>query len=148
MKHWSTLGLAALLCACSGGIEGLMKDAEQFALGGDPKTPDAQPKPAEKPADPAAMPDPTAMMNAMNMGSAKTETKTSSSAHCCVNGAYYTCDSGVKAAQCLGEPMKLMQCVQGCGFDSSCEPKCIKAHGPDPSPCTRVMAKDGECRTR
>lgn len=135
---------AILLCACSGSFKDLMNDAEKFALGGDSeesKKPDDAPK--DKAPDPAA-----SMMKAPVLGGTNTEVKSTSSAHCCVNGAYYTCNSGADAARCLGEPMKLMQCVQGCGFDSSCEPKCIKAHGPDPSPCKRVMAKDGECKRR
>ena len=67
-------------------------------------------------------------------------------ARCCINGAYYTCDSLQAANQCIGEPMNMMGCMDKCGMsDSSCEESCIQKYGPDPSSCQRQVAKDGEC---
>jgi hypothetical protein len=79
-------------------------------------------------------------------GTNNATTQNTSSAYCCVNRAFYSCSSAANAAQCLGEPMQLMQCMQSCGMDANCEPNCIKKHGPDPSPCSREMGRDSECK--
>lgn len=68
----------------------------------------------------------------------------SSEAYCCVNGAFYTCNSAASAGQCLGDPMAMMDCLQNCG-DTNCEDQCVASYGPDPSPCTRDAGQDGRC---
>lgn len=91
---------------------------------------------------------PRARMAARRAKRTQSKSQSSSEIRCCVNGAFYECDSAASAKQCIGEPMALMQCVQGCGFKSNCEPKCIDAHGPDPSACRRKPGRDGQCRKR
>lgn len=66
---------------------------------------------------------------------------------CCVNQAFYTCDTAAAASECIGEPMDMVSCMQNCPFaDSSCEDSCVNRYGPNPSPCARDASRDAECR--
>ncbi|MFN3200281.1 MAG: hypothetical protein ACE366_17925 [Bradymonadia bacterium] len=80
------------------------------------------------------------------VGSTQSNQSSSSSAHCCVNKRYYTCKSAADAAQCLGEPMNLMNCLGKCTGGPSCEETCMRKHGPDTRACDRDSSRDGECR--
>ncbi len=74
----------------------------------------------------------------MSGGAASPSSSGSSSgdATCCVNHRHYTCPSVSAAAQCLGQPMKLMDCFSTCsGSGMSCEQSCNNQYGPDPSSC-------------
>ena len=63
---------------------------------------------------------------------------------CCVNGAFYDCGDAAAAAQCIGEPMPLMDCLMPC-TDNTCENTCLEKYGPDPSACQRDESRDGSC---
>jgi hypothetical protein len=66
---------------------------------------------------------------------------------CCVNKAFYTCSSPSALKTCFGEPMQLGSCASSCpSDDSDCPLRCVEAHGPDPSQCTREVTRDGECK--
>jgi hypothetical protein len=66
---------------------------------------------------------------------------------CCVNQAFYTCSSPSALKTCFGEPMQLGSCASSCpSDDSDCPLRCVAAHGPDPSQCTREVTRDGECK--
>jgi hypothetical protein len=146
------------LTACSGSMKEVMDDiskldpfAKDTAKKESPKkaapTQQVAPKPAPQPtAQPGFMDNPLGSLGKIKT-TQKTTTKTSS-AHCCVNGAYYTCPSGGAAAQCVGQPMQLMSCVRKCGFKSGCDQDCARQHGPDPSACQRNPSKDGQCKKR
>ncbi len=73
-----------------------------------------------------------------------TTTEHTTEATCCVNNAFYECGGAAATAQCVGEPMPLMDCLGPC-TDSTCEDACIEKHGPDPSACQRDESRDGEC---
>jgi len=63
-----------------------------------------------------------------------------SSAHCCVNGAFYDCPSAAAVDQCVG---RFTRCISGCGM--SCMEQCLQTDPPDPSSCERQPSRDGEC---
>lgn len=69
---------------------------------------------------------------------------TTSSAHCCVNGAYYVCPDAGAVARCA--PPQLASCLMGCGSDFNCPDGCMRSYPPDPSACQRTPASDGQCR--
>lgn len=135
--------IAALLIGGCSGLSSVMKSFEtieettnQLAdpLGeGDPKAAEEDTASPDAPAQPVT-----------TAAAAESEAEI----RCCINGAYYQCQGTAAANQCIGQPMALMNCVQGCGFDSNCEPGCIKKHGPDPSSCDRQPARDNECPRR
>ncbi|MCC6619621.1 MAG: hypothetical protein IT385_00105 [Deltaproteobacteria bacterium] len=66
---------------------------------------------------------------------------------CCVNGQFFECPDGVTGLQCLGEPIKMGQCIDACPQPdtNACQPACVAEHGPDPSGCARAEARDAEC---
>lgn len=143
------------LTACSGSMKDMMdgiSKLDPFAKT-DPAKKDAPKKAAPAPkAAPKPAAQPTLMGNPLGsfgkLKTTQTTTTKTSSAHCCVNGAYYTCPSGAAATQCLGQPMRLMSCIQGCGFKSGCDQECARNHGPNPSACQRNPSKDSTCRKR
>lgn len=66
---------------------------------------------------------------------------------CCVNKQFFDCGTAANAVACLNDPMALMKCVQGCGSDSKCAPKCIADYGPNPDKahCKRDPSADAKC---
>ncbi|MCB9615581.1 MAG: hypothetical protein H6721_03425 [Sandaracinus sp.] len=64
----------------------------------------------------------------------------SSSARCCINGAFYECPDAASVDLCVG---RFTRCISGCGL--SCMESCLQSDPPDPSGCSRTPARDGEC---
>lgn len=73
-------------------------------------------------------------------GQAETSQPEASGARCCINGAFYECGSAAAVDRCSGA---FMRCVAGCG--GACVESCLRSDPPDPSACTRVSSRDGEC---
>ncbi len=152
----TSLILGLMACSSIGDIGDMGKMVEDIGktteglMGDDDSDEKKEAKPADKPAaTPAAKQEPSGggMMDQLMGGASNGNLKTnsSSSATCCVNGAFYNCGSAQDAAQCVGQPFKLMNCVSSCS-DSSCEDGCINQHGPDPSSCQRDSSKDNTCK--
>ena len=66
--------------------------------------------------------------------------QSTSTQHCCINGAYYACPSASAVDQCVGA---FTRCLSGCGFE--CVDQCMQSNPPDPSSCRREPAHDGDC---
>lgn len=73
-----------------------------------------------------------------------TKVQSNTSTTCCLNGAYYQCQTPSALNKCAGE---FSACVTKCalGSDMSCPDKCLKDHAPDPSGCNRQPEHDAEC---
>jgi len=140
MKRWmgSVAVVAALwgLGGCGAALADMQKAAESVTSG---EATSGESAGEEKPAVVEAVEHPTKAL-------AEASGPDGSNATCCVNGAFYTCPSAAAATQCLGEPMRLMSCMQECtGDDGSCENGCAEKHGPDPSSCQRDASGDASC---
>ncbi len=68
------------------------------------------------------------------------EPSSSSSARCCINGAFYECPDAASVDLCVG---RFARCIGGCGL--SCMESCLQSDPPDPSGCSRIPSRDGEC---
>ncbi|MFK8003173.1 MAG: hypothetical protein AB8H86_26625 [Polyangiales bacterium] len=88
-----------------------------------------------------AEPEPTTQPAAVDhAGGGSSRSSGGSSARCCINGAYYECPNAAALDQCAG---RFARCVSACGM--SCMEECLQSDPPDPSSCTRVTGRDGEC---
>ncbi len=69
--------------------------------------------------------------------------QSSSSGSCCVNGSYYDCPDADAVYQCSGA---FMACMMGCGMmDFECPEQCMSSHPMDPGRCSRNGSQDNTC---